>query len=331
MAKYSAKYGLKKQRRWPHLTVVGLLLMGMGTTLYERIASSDTKLVLDSVNQALDQPAIVDAADELKLIDSLPWPAYGQAAYGVTNDGVLATSSDQLEQVPIASLAKVITALVVLDKKPLTLGEQGPQITFTADDEALYNEYVAKNGTVTPVKSGISISQYQALQAVLMHSANNISDTLVIWAFGSMDAYIAYANEFAKERGLINTNIADASGYSPDTKSTAADMVKAGILYVQNPVLKEIAQQPNAILPFAGAITNRNAIHNEEGVVGIKIGFTEEAGRTFMVADLRNESEKGISVASVLGAYAMPIAMRDAEALLRSGNMSHDGLAKPSH
>lgn len=332
MAKYSVKYGLKKQRRWPYLAAACLVFISTGFFMSTRAPATDSALVTDTVNYVLDQSATADeATPQPKIIDPLPWPSYGQAAYGVTNDGVLATSTDELDQVPIASLAKVITALVILDKKPLVPGEQGPNILLTENDEALYREYVAKNGTVTPVKAGIQISQYQALQAVLMHSANNISDTLVNWAFGSMEEYIKYANDFIQEYGLTDTTIADASGYSPDTKSTAADMVKAGILYVQNPVLREIAQQPNTLLPFAGAIYNKNAVHNEERVLGIKIGFTEQAGRTFLVADLRGDSDKEIAVASVLGADTMTTAMRDAETLLKKGNKSHDGLLKPSH
>lgn len=105
-------------------------------------------------------------------------------------------------------------------------------------------------------------------------------------------------------------------------------MVKIGLLYMQNPVLQEIALQPKATIPFAGVIYNNNAFHNEDGIVGIKIGFTEEAGKTFLVADVKAANKDEISVAAVLGAKSMTTATQDAERLLKSGKIGHDQLSE---
>lgn len=268
------------------------------------------------------------AVQQLKITTPLPWPNYGQAAYGVIDDGVLARSNETAKPVPIASLAKTITALAILKQEPLATGEQGPMITLTEEDEASYREYIAKSGTVIQVKAGVQISEYQALEAMLLPSANNIADTLARWAFGSVDAYNTYANNMLKEAGVSQTTVADASGYSPLTKSTASDMVKIGILYIQNPVLREIAQQPNATIPFTGIVYNYNSTVNKDGVIGIKIGFTEQAGRTFLAADIRANNNNEISVAAVLGASSMPTAMQDATRLLKTGNVGHEQLTE---
>lgn len=79
------------------------------------------------------------------LTGDLPWPSYGQAAVGILGADVVAQHGDQ-KPVPIASVAKVITSLAVLQKKPLQPGEQGPTIRLNATDTALYNQYVAKEG-----------------------------------------------------------------------------------------------------------------------------------------------------------------------------------------
>lgn len=328
MSKYTLEHGYRKDRRWPYSVSAVLLLVGTSYFVFN-LSGNIQPQTKTTATQLLSEPAAMTAvAPQAKITSPLPWPNYGQAAYGAIDDGVLAQSSEEAEPVPIASLAKTITALAVLKQKPLALGEQGPMITLTEEDEALYREYIAKDGTVVPVKAGIQISEYQALQAMLLPSANNISDTLVRWAFGSMEAYNTYANEMLKEYGITETVVADASGYSSLTKSTASDMVKVGILYMQNPVLHEIAMQPQATIPFTGTVYNNNATINKDGVLGIKIGYTEEAGRTFLVADMREGNKNEFSITAVLGARSWPEAMRDAKALLKSGNGEHDLISK---
>lgn len=327
MAIYTIEHGYRKDRRWPLVSFVVLLVIA--TTSYALGSPyGKSQLQPQQVAQQLSKPAVALPIEQPKITVPLPWPSYGQAAYGVADDGVLAQSKDEVEAVPIASLAKVITALAVLKQKPLAPGEQGPIITLTEEDITSYREYVAKSGTVVQVEVGEQISQYQVLQAMLMPSANNMSDTLARWAFGSVDAYNAYANEMLKELGFSKTIIADASGYSPDTKSTADEMVKIGLMYLRNPVLQEIASQPTATIPFAGVIYNNNDAINKDGIVGLKIGYTEAAGNTFLAADVRGGDKDRMSVVAVLGAKNLSTAMKDAKTLLRSGNNGHDTLAK---
>jgi len=130
-----------------------------------------------------------DAAQNVKL----EWPNQGSAAIGAQGFGLLSSHGSQQPK-PTASIAKLITVLSVLDKKPLHKGEQGPTITLTGKDVELFNHYFAIGGSYVKVEAGEKISQYQALEAVLLPSANNMADTLAVWAFGSMDTYHAYAN-----------------------------------------------------------------------------------------------------------------------------------------
>lgn len=324
MRTYSITKGQRKGRRWPILIIA--IFPAVAAIIFAGKPSGGGQSQTQTVVAQLSNPAVMTPVQKPKITTPLPWPSYGQAAYGVVQDGVLARSAEEAEAVPIASLAKVITALAVLKQKPLAPGEQGPAITLTEEDEALYREYVVKSGTVIQVKAGVQISQYQALQAMLLPSSNNISDTLARWAFGSIEEYNAYANNMLREIDLTDTTIADASGFSPSTKSTAADMVSIGILYMQNPVLREIALQPNAKIPFTGVVGNYNTAINKDGVVGIKVGYTEEADNTFLVADVQGEGKDDISVAAVLGARSLPNAMKDAERLLKAGGVSHDQL-----
>lgn len=328
MGLYSIDYGYSKDRRWRLWVAVFLIILSAAAFGYTKLRTSP-----ESVN--ISQPAAaLAAARPAKLSTPIAWPKYGQAAYGVAGTGVLAVSDDSSQPVPVASLAKIITALAVLKQKPIAPGQQGPMITLTEQDIASYAEYVAKSGAVVPIEAGEQISEYQALQAMLMPSANNMADSLARWAFGSVDAYNAYANKMVAELGLTKTTVADASGFSASTKSTAHDMVQLGILYMQNPVLKDIAMQTEAKIPFAGLIKNYNSVENKNGILGLKVGNTDEAGRCFLVADVRNDTSKQVvSVAAVIGAEHLEIAIKDANTVLSAGNLGYDketGLTIPN-
>lgn len=249
----------------------------------------------------------------------LTWPARGYAAIGAKDFGMLASRGPQTP-LPIASLAKLITALAVLEKHPLTLGQQGPVMTLTAADVALFEKYFALNGTVVKVEVGEQITVYQALQALLLPSANNMADSLAIWSFGSMDGYIAYANTMVKRLGLPKTTVAvDASGMSSGTTSTTRDLIRLGELALRNPVVAEIVAQPSATIPVHGPISSANSRLGFNNIIGIKTGLTDEAGGCFMFAAKHQVGDKPVTIIGVItGATSLRAALLDSEPLLNS-------------
>lgn len=220
------------------------------------------------------------------------WPTDAAAsAVGIGGAGVIANTGDQKPR-PIASIAKVITALAILEKYPLNGDEFGPSIPITEADEQLYRDYVAKNGTVVLVKAGVPLTERDALEAMLLPSANNIADTTAKWAFGSLSNYRNYANSMLKRLGLNDTTIGiDASGLDPSTKSTASDLVRIGELALKNPVIKQIVALPAAYIPFAGDIPNYNGMVTKHNYMGIKPGESIEAGNTLLFST--NETVNG--------------------------------------
>jgi serine-type D-Ala-D-Ala carboxypeptidase (penicillin-binding protein 5/6) len=313
----------KKQRRFPKLLFGILLFAFIGFGSYVFIFNR-LQVDVELEGQLTSRPSteVQQEQPEITITVPMPWPGYGQAAYGIPGQRVFAISETDTKPVPIASLTKVITALAVLDKHPLEPGDQGPMITYTQADVDLFYEYLAKDGIVVPVEVGEQISLYQALQAILLVSANNVADTVVRWSFGSMESYKDHANSMLRNMGLEYTVADDASGFSPQSVSTAKEMTILGYHYMQNPVLREIAFQEGASIPVAGNIRSSNSFANDEGVVGIKIGFIEEAGRTYLVADVAHGegSVESVSVAAVLGANDFLTAARDARAILQAGN-----------
>lgn len=214
----------------------------------------------------------------------LSWPAYGQSAVATPDYGVLETHGSTAPQ-PTASTAKLITVLAVMEKSPFNLGEQGNVLTITQADVDRFESYVAMNGSNVPVQVGEKLTQYQAMQGILLASSNNLADTLAIRTFGSLDAYRDYATKMLERYGLKNTTIgSDASGIDPETTSTAHDLALIAIKALEQPVIASIASQSATALPVAGTIRNTNLLLGEEGVVGLKTGFTNEAGGVFVLA-----------------------------------------------
>ncbi|MEK7152894.1 MAG: D-alanyl-D-alanine carboxypeptidase [Patescibacteria group bacterium] len=255
-------------------------------------------------------------------IDSvrLRWPGQGYAALGAQGFGVLATHGSQTPR-PMASLAKVITVLAILEKHPLTLGQRGPILTLTADDVALFEKYFGLGGAYVKVEAGEKITEYQALQAILLPSANNMADGLAIWAFGSMDAYVTYANTMLKRLGLSKTIVAaDASGFSPATVSTPTDLIRLGELALNNPVVAQIVAQPSATIPVHGIIYSANSRLGYDNVIGIKTGLTDQAGGCFLfAAKYQVEKDKHVTVIGVImGAATLRAALDESEPLLAS-------------
>lgn len=276
-----------------------MLLVGAGITLYLRPIPAFS-LTPTPIKTPVAQPA-------------LAWPSQGAAAVGILNHGVLAATANQ-KPLPTASIAKVMTALAVLKKHPLKPGEQGPMIPITQEAVNLYSSYSAQGGSTVPVAVGEQISEYQALQAMLLPSANNIADVMAVWAYGSMEKYHMAAMELAHSLAMKHSKFAgDASGFLPATTSTPSDLVLLGEAALNNAVIREIVAQPEVNLPVAGVVKNVNWLVGMNGFIGIKTGNTDEAGGCFLFATTRMVSGQNVTVVGAI--MAQPILH---EALLAS-------------
>lgn len=294
-------------RKSGFILLILVLLLGIGGWLYQR--------PLPTI-----QAEVIVAASNVSSPIDLPWPGYGQAAFGALGFGVL-EKKNVTQPVPIASIAKAITALSILEEKPLDLNQQGPNITISEADVQLYRNYLAKNGSVVPFNVGQQISQYQALQAMLLPSANNAADTTARWAFGSVENYVNYANLFVKKLGMKQTTVADASGFSANTVSTAEDLVILGEAVLKNPALAEIVNQSEAILPGVGPVANVNWLLGQDGILGIKTGNTDEAGGCYLFGAKRMVDNESVTViGAILGAPDRNVAMSDSRLIIQAAN-----------
>ena len=247
---------------------------------------------------ALSQPASLTQAAAQP-----DWPGFGVSAIGAVGfPGVLGGSGDPAS-VPIASVTKIVTALVVLDAKPLAgEGDPGPDITFTDTDVDIYYKVIAQNGSVAPVVAGMVLSEREVLEAMLLPSANNYALSLAVWAYGSEDAYLAAADSWLAKNGLDDTSVADTSGLSTSSRSSTADLVDIGKLAIDDPALASIVALPSATIPVIGAVKNTNKLLGRFGVDGIKTGTTDAAGACLLFStDVKVGSRTVTLVGVILG------------------------------
>ncbi len=214
----------------------------------------------------------------------LPWPASGEAAVAVAGLGRLGDSGPVGKQVPIASVAKVLTAYQILTDHPLRPGASGPTLTVTRAEAALYWRQVAQGQSLVAVKSGERLTERQALQALLLASADNVAQILARWDAGSVNAFIARLNKTAKRLGMTHSRYTDPSGLDSGTVSTANDQLRLASVAMGVPAFAELVSERTATIPVAGRITNYNQLLGQDGVVGIKTGSMHAAGGCLMFA-----------------------------------------------
>src|SRR5262249_11607697 len=181
----------------------------------------------------------------------------------------------------IASVAKVMTAFLVLRDHPLRPGEDGPTITLTDADVADTDRRREQDESVMSIAAGEQLTERQALRALLLPSADNIAAVLARWDVGPTDRSVARMKATARSRGLTHPRYSDPSGYDDTTVSTAADQVRIVERAMRLPVFASIVATPSATLPVAGTVHNTNTLLGHNGFVGVKTGSTAPAGGRF--------------------------------------------------
>jgi D-alanyl-D-alanine carboxypeptidase (penicillin-binding protein 5/6) len=202
------------------------------------------------------------------------WPPQGQAAI-VLGDGVPAVSPHQ-EPVPIASLAKVMTAYLTLKRYPLSGGEDGFTMTVSAAQAEAVAEEADAGASVVAVEAGERLTERRLLEAMLIPSGNNIARMLATSVEGSEADFIDEMNAEAGALGMKHTTYTDPSGLDPGTVSTAADQLRVFRQAMSYPVFRQIVQTESVTLPVAGTVHNFNPLIAEG--YGGKTGSDSAAG-----------------------------------------------------
>lgn len=214
------------------------------------------------------------------------WPATGQGAYQL-GDAAPHASADE-KPVPIASVAKVMTALVVLADWPLHGDDPGRTVTVTAADVADTEMRRARDESIVRVATGERLTERQALLAMMLPSANNVAALLARRVAGSIGAFVEEMNRMANGMGMRHTTYTDPSGYDSRTVSTAADQLIVAQAAAQSATLNAIMATRIARLPVAGTVQNTDRLLGTDGFIGMKTGSDDAAGGCFMFRTYRS-------------------------------------------
>jgi serine-type D-Ala-D-Ala carboxypeptidase (penicillin-binding protein 5/6) len=259
-------------------------------------------VVIAAIAAALGSQLLASSSSRPALpVEALPgtvWPAHGQAAVRVGQSQIEAGPNQH--PAAIASVAKVMTAYLVLRDHPLPLGQDGPTITLTDADVADTDRRRGQRESVVSIAAGEQLTERQALQALLLPSANNIAAVLARWDAGSTDRFVARMNAAARSLGMTHTRYTDPSGYDDATVSTAADQVRIVDWAMRLPAFASIVATRSATLPVAGTVHNTNILLGHNGFVGIKTGSDNAAGGCFAFRAIRWIDGKRTTITGVV-------------------------------
>lgn len=226
------------------------------------------------------------------------WPPHGQAAYQLGDARPAASRREK--PVPIASLAKVMTAYVVLQHDPLHGNEPGRSFVVHEADVADTAERRQQGQSVVEVRSGEELTERDALMAVLLPSANNVAVLLAREVAGSVPAFVTEMNATADQLGMAHTIYTDPSGYDPGTVSTAKDQLRLARVSARNPTLAALMATTSYRLPVAGVVTNTDSLLGRDGFVGMKTGSDQAAGGCFMFRSQREVGGRTVDLVGVV-------------------------------
>ena len=247
---------------------------------------------------------------------TLPWPSGGSAAVGVSGLGFIASSGNETP-LPAASVTKVMTALIVLEDKPLKPGEDGPTLTLTDVDVQSYQTDLAGKQSVVEVQVGELLTERQLLDGMLIPSANNLAETLARWDAGSIQAFVSKMNDHASKLHLTHTKFADVSGANAGSISTPTDLMKLGMAAMQQSTFAAIVGLAQADLPVVGTVYNVDAVLGQSGIIGIKTGSGFNLGANFLfAARVTVDGRQIVIYGCVMGQPTLAIAFSRAQTLI---------------
>ena len=180
--------------------------------------------------------------------------------------------------VPIASITKLMTAMVVLDSIPDLAGT----VTISGDDV----DYL--RGSHSRLHVGAAMPRETALLLALMSSENRAAHALARHYPGGVSAFIAAMNTKARSLGMLNTRFEDPTGLTSHNVSTAHDLAKMVAAAHRYPLIREFSTTPEATVEVGGrptAFRNTNPlVKNAAWDVGLsKTGYIQEAGKCLVM------------------------------------------------
>lgn len=309
----------RRRRRVAALIVVAVALTSLG-------GYSAYALTAPIGNATLTASAPEVAVPEAVALDipggSFAVSVAGADAYlGETASGIW-MSAGSVDPQPMASISKLITALVVLEAKPLAgVDDPGPTLRFD-NVQTLYDKYYLLGATVLRMRPGSTMSERDALEAMLIVSASNYAEAVSTWAYGSQSAFLRATSAWLAANGLTGTTLVEPTGIDARNVSTPADLVALGKIAMANPVIAQIVGTRTLDLPNIDPAPNTNALLGVDGITGIKTGTLLEYGSNLLFSatlDVGLDEPLQVVGAVLGGADTLNQSVRDFLSSLKAG------------
>ncbi len=214
-----------------------------------------------------------------------------QSAVVLTADtGTILFEKDGHTPRPVASTTKIMTALLALEAAQ----ERGdPLVDIT-------QEMVAVEGSSMGLQAGDSISLTGLAAGMLLASGNDAANAAALYLEGSLESFAARMNQRAAALGMEDTHFVTPSGLDGEDAqglghlSTAYDMALLARAALEDQAFRQLCSSPSLAVEFAEPVkrvtyTNHNKLLTQyQGCVGVKTGFTKEAGRCLVSAAERD-------------------------------------------
>ncbi len=224
--------------------------------------------------------------------------------------------------VPIASITKLMTAMVVLDAK-LSLSE-----TLTVTDE---DTDKLKN-TTSRLVVGTELTREEMIHLALMSSENRAAASLGRNYPGGINAFVFAMNRKAQALGLSETVFHDSTGLNPQNVSSARDLAKMVTAASHYPLIRQFSTDDEETLPIRGreqTFRNTNAlVRSPDWQIGVsKTGFINEAGRCLVMQAWLAEKPMVIVLLDSVGKFTR---VADAQRIKRwvESALAHQGGAR---
>jgi D-alanyl-D-alanine carboxypeptidase (penicillin-binding protein 5/6) len=205
-------------------------------------------------------------------------------------------SLDADEQMPIASLTKMMTALLIAER-------------HSPDEQVLVSKKAAAvpGSRIGVLPAGELVPLGPVFVGMMLVSGNDAAEALAEHSAGSGAAFVARMNRRGRQLGLTCSHFTTAHGLQDEGNfSCASDLAALARADLENPWIREVARMKKAAYPFpieGGRLEVANNIYFVQGglpqipgaiVTGLKTGYTDPAGRCYVITARRGDREIGV-------------------------------------
>lgn len=194
-------------------------------------------------------------------------------------------------QLPMASTTKIATAIVAIENC------DDLDTKFRVSDRSIGVE-----GTSIYLKEGEFLSMRELLYGLILASGNDCAVAIAEY-FGSEEKFVSMLNDYVADLGLINTHFDNPHGLDSDTHYTSAyDLAVITADALENPIFREIVATKKMVIEPTDVYQARYLKHknrllfDNDNCIGVKTGFTDNAGRCLVNA----HEENGMQIISVV-------------------------------